>query len=151
MEQPPVDGVILRRHLAEEPARRQPPERDVRCVQMGVVAAQPGPGYGVALLDLSTGEFTATEYLGPDARQTLADEIAVLRPREIVTPAGLEDVGAVMNELGLAALVTNADDWTFEYESARRALLEFDFAACEQFADRMDPRLQKISLRGSCS
>lgn len=33
----------------------------------------------------------------------------------------------------------------------RRALLELDFAACEQFADRMDPRLQKISLRGSCS
>lgn len=33
----------------------------------------------------------------------------------------------------------------------RRALLEMDLAACEQLADRMDPRLQKISLRRSCS
>jgi hypothetical protein len=33
----------------------------------------------------------------------------------------------------------------------RRALLEMDFTACEQFADRMDPRLQKVALRRSCS
>src|SRR5687767_1610586 len=39
-------------------------------------------GYGVALLDLSTGEFAAAEYLGAGARQALADELAVLRPRE---------------------------------------------------------------------
>ena len=29
----------------------------------------------------------------------------------------------------------------------RRALLELDSAACEQFAERVDPRLQKICLR----
>lgn len=28
----------------------------------------------------------------------------------------------------------------------RRALLEMDSTACEQFADRVDPRLQKICL-----
>src|SRR5215475_4959427 len=39
---------------------------------------------GVALLDLSTGEFTAAEYAGADGLQALADELAVLRPREIV-------------------------------------------------------------------
>jgi hypothetical protein len=33
----------------------------------------------------------------------------------------------------------------------RRALLEMDAAACEQFADRVDPRLQKICLRGNRS
>src|SRR6266852_3214778 len=33
---------------------------------------------GVALLDLSTGEFTVAEYGGPDGMQALADEIAVL-------------------------------------------------------------------------
>src|SRR5438552_17986719 len=43
---------------------------------------------GVALLDLSTGEFTAAEYAGPDGLQALADEIAVLKPRELVVPAG---------------------------------------------------------------
>jgi hypothetical protein len=29
----------------------------------------------------------------------------------------------------------------------RQALLKMDAAACEQFADRVDPRLQKICLR----
>jgi hypothetical protein len=33
----------------------------------------------------------------------------------------------------------------------RRALLEMDATACEQFADRVDPRLQKICLRRSGS
>src|SRR5437762_4773675 len=39
---------------------------------------------GVALLDLSTGEFTAAEYHGGEAAATLAEEIAILRPREII-------------------------------------------------------------------
>src|SRR5437773_6725571 len=35
---------------------------------------------GVALLDLSTGEFTAAEYNSGDGMQALADELTVLRP-----------------------------------------------------------------------
>ena len=42
--------------------------------------------FGVALVDLSTGEFTAAEYRGADGLQALADEISVLRPREVVVP-----------------------------------------------------------------
>jgi DNA mismatch repair protein MutS len=91
---------------------------------MGIAPACPGPGYGVALLDLSTGEFTATEYLGVEARQTLADELAVLRPREIVAPAALTDIAALVGELQIAALITTPDEWTFELESARRSLIE---------------------------
>jgi hypothetical protein len=33
----------------------------------------------------------------------------------------------------------------------RRALLEMDTNVCERFADCIDPRLQKISLRGNGS
>src|ERR671934_2054458 len=33
---------------------------------MGIVPAHPGPGYGVALLDVSTGEFTTAEYSGAE-------------------------------------------------------------------------------------
>jgi hypothetical protein len=33
----------------------------------------------------------------------------------------------------------------------RRALLRMDGAACEHFADRVDPRLQKVCLRGNGS
>ena len=55
---------------------------------MGIAPAHPGPGYGVALLDVSTGEFTVAEYAGADGRQALADEIAVL-----ATCEGLEAHG----------------------------------------------------------
>src|SRR6185503_19524339 len=39
---------------------------------------------GVALLDLSTGDFSAAEYEGGDGLQALIDELALIRPREIV-------------------------------------------------------------------
>src|SRR5579863_7321976 len=56
-----------------------------------LMAVAPANGHsqtvGVALLDLSTGEFTAAEYEGADGLQALADELAVLRPREIIVPA----------------------------------------------------------------
>jgi DNA mismatch repair protein MutS len=90
---------------------------------IGIAPAHPGPGYGVALLDVSTGEFTTTEYAGSDGRQALADELAVLRPREIVAPSGCDDVTALVNELRLATRVTAADEWTFGFEAARGALL----------------------------
>ena len=81
-------------------------------------------GYGVALIDLSTGEFATAEYAGPAARQTLADELAVLRPREILASPGVTDLSAVLEELRIAAAITPADEWTFEYEAARRSLLD---------------------------
>ena len=90
---------------------------------MGISPAHPGPGYGVALLDLSTGEFTTAEYSGLDGRQALADELSVLRPREIVTPVGFTEIAALVEQLRLDTRVTAADGWTFEFESARRTLL----------------------------
>jgi DNA mismatch repair protein MutS len=80
-------------------------------------------GYGVALLDLSTGEFTTAEYLGPDARQALADELAVLRPREIVAPEGFDDADALVNDLRLTTRITRADGWTFDHGPARQTLI----------------------------
>jgi DNA mismatch repair protein MutS len=85
-----------------------------------------GP-YGVALIDLSTGEFTTAEYVGADGAQALADEIAVLRPREIVVPvdAGPDEATAPHAEIArLQIPVTPSDAWTFESEGARRTLLD---------------------------
>jgi DNA mismatch repair protein MutS len=80
----------------------------------------------VALLDLSTGEFTATEYAGPDGLQALSDELAVLKPREIIVPADGDGTPAAATaaiaESGLP--VTPTDGWTFDLESARRCLLD---------------------------
>ncbi|MGH9254606.1 MAG: DNA mismatch repair protein MutS [Vicinamibacterales bacterium] len=79
---------------------------------------------GVALIDLSTGEFTAAEYPGPDGIQALADDIAVLRPREIVLPEA-SPVADRLPEIGrLQVPVTTAEPWSFELEAARRSLLE---------------------------
>jgi DNA mismatch repair protein MutS len=91
---------------------------------MAIAAASPAPGFGVALMDLSTGEFTTAEFTGEGARQALADELSVLRPREIVAAADLGEVRQLVDELHLGALVTPADDWTFEFEAARRSLLD---------------------------
>ncbi len=89
---------------------------------IGLAPARQG-GYGVALLDVSTGEFTTAEYVGPEARQSLADELAVLRPREILVPEGFDDAAALANELRLGSRITRADGWTFDHPSARQALL----------------------------
>jgi DNA mismatch repair protein MutS len=90
---------------------------------MAVVPALPGPGFGAALLDLSTGEFTTADYSGPAAAQALLDELAVLRPREIVAPEGCVDPAAMVATLRLETLVTPLDGWAFELETARRTLL----------------------------
>jgi len=81
---------------------------------------------GVALLDLSTGEFSAAEYAGSEGLQSLVDELAVLRPREIVAAASPEDGGPRLPASLKAAGVptTTVDEWTFEVESARRVLLD---------------------------
>ena len=76
---------------------------------------------GVALLDLSTGEFSAAEYAGADGLQALADEIAVIKPREILVAADSQRPPVVAAS-GLP--VTPVDSWTFDPQSARRALLD---------------------------
>src|SRR5438445_674080 len=60
---------------------------------------------GAALLDLSTGEFTTAEYNGDDGVQALVDELAVLKPREIIIPDSLsEDAGDAAVQGGFAAI-----------------------------------------------
>ena len=79
---------------------------------------------GVALLDLSTGEFSGSEYVGADRWQTVADEVAVLRPREIVVPAGV-DLDTQLPHLGRSAVtVTPLEVWYFEQSGAERTLTE---------------------------
>ena len=91
---------------------------------MAIAPAAPPLGYGVALLDLSTGEFTTAEYGGDAGRQALADEIAILKPREIVAPEGFDDAATLVSEARVSARVTRADGWTFDVDSARRNLLD---------------------------
>ncbi|MBA3272101.1 MAG: DNA mismatch repair protein MutS [Acidobacteria bacterium] len=81
-------------------------------------------GYGVALVDLSTGEFSVAEYAGAQGLQALRDEICVLQPREIVIANG-HDIASWIPEVAQRGLaVTEIDGWHFEMETARQTLLE---------------------------
>ena len=82
---------------------------------------------GVALLDVSTGEFTAAEYHGADGLQALADELGVIKPREVVVPADADPsrLAERWPMLAVAGLrVTPLDGWAFDVEAARRTLLD---------------------------
>jgi DNA mismatch repair protein MutS len=80
--------------------------------------------FGAALLDLSTGEFNAAEYSGPDGLAALRDEIAVLQPRELVV-AGGQDVAGLLRDLSANGLpTTEIEGWHFELETARQTLIE---------------------------
>jgi DNA mismatch repair protein MutS len=98
------------------------------------VGGKERPTLGAALLDVSTGEFTATEYPGAEGVQAFADELAVLRPREVIVPgdhgsldpaAAAQAVAADWPELAGAGLpLTPVDAWAFDHEAARRCLLD---------------------------
>ncbi|MGE3178995.1 MAG: DNA mismatch repair protein MutS [Vicinamibacterales bacterium] len=85
---------------------------------------------GVALLDVSTGEFSAAEYAGGEGLQALADELAVLRPREVLVPGepGVTDRETLASTWPAVAAagvpLTAFDAWAFDPETARRALLD---------------------------
>jgi DNA mismatch repair protein MutS len=100
---------------------------------------------GVALLDLSTGEFTAAEYGGADGTQALADEISLLKPREIVAPAGVD---LPLSISGAGIPLTRVDAWTFDGESARRTLLtQLRATGLEGFG--LDGHLAAVSAAGA--
>jgi DNA mismatch repair protein MutS len=81
---------------------------------------------GLAFVDLSTGEFRATEFSGEKAEYRLRDEIGILRPREILIPRPATlfptSVATAVNEQG--AVETRLDDWVFEINYATRLLKE---------------------------
>ena len=91
---------------------------------VAVAPATDAHGLGAAVLDLSTGEFTTAEYPGADGAQALADELTILRPREMLLPDHVTMTSLLPVGSDLQARVTSIDGWAFELEAARRALVE---------------------------
>ena len=75
--------------------------------------------WGLALLDVSTGEFVAAEFSGAGAAPALAAELGLLRPREVLAADGLE-VDAMVN--GTSARITRLAAWSFDRDATREAL-----------------------------
>lgn len=82
---------------------------------------------GVSLLDLSTGEFRATEFSGDQAVREALDELHRAHPREIVLASNLHLDGATEGDedpLPTHATRTPVDDWVFTTEYAVPLLLQ---------------------------
>src|SRR5580698_115288 len=91
--------------------------------------AQTGDRVGFAALDLSTGEFRATEFRGEDAAQRIQDELQQLRPKEVLygSAAPLFEVREKAAAVGPAPQPRTAgslwsetplDDWIFAPDHA---------------------------------
>ena len=104
------------------------------CYLAGIAPGNQGgePGWGIALADISTGEFRACEVRGEKADALLADEFERLRPREILCPKELEALPAVLRELRKAGARVE-ERAAAEFRPARGAE-----AFAEQFPDEED-------------
>ena len=73
-----------------------------------------GPVCGVALLDISTGEFRTAEFSGPAARQQAVDDILMAGASEVLLPAA----GTLPPEFEKIPARTRVEDWVWTREFA---------------------------------
>lgn len=80
-----------------------------------------GKQWGVAYLDLSTGDFRVTETDGDDA---VWGEVACVNPREILVPALFRESGWLDGRSDLAAgrMLTHVDDWVYDRDYVERLI-----------------------------
>ncbi|MEI6246617.1 MAG: DNA mismatch repair protein MutS, partial [Acidobacteriota bacterium] len=81
----------------------------------------PHPAVGIAFLDTSTGEFAATECIGPGSRTAASAELAVIRPKELLVAddADITDLLPVF----ATVRVTRVEAWTLDPVRAQETLL----------------------------
>ncbi len=85
-----------------------------------------GSAIGLACVDISTGEFSATEFAGSDAEGKLREELHRLRPREILLPrpTSLFSQPATAELDGTGGIETRLEEWIFRQDYAERLLKE---------------------------
>ena len=92
-------------------------------------------GFGLAFLDISTGDFFTAEIGGAGNLAELDTMLARFTPREIVLPKGLDLDAGLSSLLQQYTQAVNAyEDWTFDRDTALRTLLDhFKVASLEGF------------------
>ena len=76
---------------------------------------------GLAYVDISTGEFRATQLEGESVGLAVFEELARLEPREVIMPESWQERGVTM-PAGIH--LSGAQDWTFEVDGARQTLCD---------------------------
>jgi DNA mismatch repair protein MutS len=83
-------------------------------------------GTGLALMDLSTADFLATELSGDEAWQKTIDELTRFSPKELIlSESSCDDIRQKLNREWSEEWVSSpVDDWAFNFDYAQRILLE---------------------------
>ena len=105
---------------------------------------------GLALVDLSTGEFLATEFKGAGAEEELRDELQLLRPRETLLPRPQQLFETAKNTLldGAGGVETRLEDWIFQRDYTERILRE-QFGVAELTGFGLDAHVQAMCASGA--
>jgi DNA mismatch repair protein MutS len=109
-----------------------------------------GSPVGLAYVDLSTGEFQATEFAGPDAIEAMRDELQLLRPRETLLPRPQQLFETAKTSLldGTGGVESRLDEWIFQFDYAERILRE-QFGVAELTGFGLDGHPQALCAAGA--
>jgi DNA mismatch repair protein MutS len=113
-------------------------------------AGHSGSVIGLALVDLSTGEFLATEFKGELAEEELRDELQLFRPRETLLPRPQQLFETAKNTLldGTGGVETRLEDWIFQRDYAERILRE-QFGVAELTGFGLDAHIHAMCAAGA--
>ena len=109
-----------------------------------------GQVIGLALVDLSTGEFLATQFEGDGAEEELRDELQLLHPRETLLPRPQQLFETAKNTLldGAGGVESRLEDWIFQRDYAERILRE-QFGVVELTGFGLDAHVQAMCAAGA--
>jgi DNA mismatch repair protein MutS len=109
-----------------------------------------GSPLGLAYVDLSTGEFQATEFSGARAEEDLRDEMQLLHPRETLLPRPQQLFETAKTSLldGTGGVESRLEEWIFQYDYAERILRE-QFGVAELTGFGLDAHPQAIAAAGA--
>jgi len=83
-------------------------------------------GLGIALVDVSTGDFSTTQLEGKELYSKLANELMRFKPSEVLVPMSLFDEGRISKKISsvdTSILITPYADENFHYERAYQILV----------------------------
>ncbi len=80
--------------------------------------------WGLALIDLSSGEIKATQYMENEERDFI-DEVFRISPKELIFPSDKESlIKKIFEDDNLSKILKNpVEDWVFEFSQAEKILL----------------------------
>jgi len=117
---------------------------------LAAVAKDAAGTLGMAYVDLSTGEFQATEFGGVGAAEALRDELQLLRPRETLLPRPQQLFETAKTSLldGTGGVESRLDEWIFQHDYVERILRE-QFGVAELTGFGLDGHPQSMAAAGA--